>query len=245
MCEEWLNKWPDYSVKSCGRTFSDHCPIFINSVAKDWRPKPFKFFNCWVDHPNFEEFIRSKWQQYKVDGWAGFQLKEKMKLLKKDLQIWNTSVFGNKEIQIEEQKQEIEALDRLDDVFGLEEEEVINRNKIAAELMRNLIWRDNLLAQKAKTKWLNAGDVNSRFFHSWINKKLKFKGIEGFLINDLWVDSVEKVKEEAVKYFQNQFKARKSYRPQFPGDLFERKISEQQNNFLGEKFSETEITDAI
>lgn len=223
VCEDWINRWPQYSVRSCGRTFSDHCPIFINSITQDWGSRPFKFFNSWIAHPDFETFINNRWQQYKVDGWTGFRLKEKLKLLKMDLKSWNILVFGNKEQQIATQKQEIEILDRFDEVFRLEEDELINRNRLSTELLRNLIWRDSMMAQKAKVRWLKEGDVNSGFFHSWVNKNTKSRGIEGIMINGHWEDSADRVKEAAANFFQNQFKARRICRPQFPEDLFERK----------------------
>lgn len=245
VCEDWINKWPEHSVKSCTRTFSDHCPIFINSVAKDWGPRPFKFLNSWITHPEFDEFICKRWKHHCEKGWAGFRIKEKLKLIKADLKEWNASVFEFKERQIEEHKTEIEYLDRMNEVFGLEEEEIVKRNRVTTELMRNIIWRVSLISQKAKAKWLTDGDVNSAYFHSRINRKIKVQGLEGIMVNERWEDSVEKVKEEAARFFQKQFKARNLHRSQLPEDMFVKKISDTQNAFLEAKFSEKEIENAI
>lgn len=130
--EEWINKWPDYSLKSGGRSFSDHCPIFIVQAIRDWGPRPFRFINSWISHRNFKDFIEQKWTSYKTVGWAGFCLKEKLKMLKVDLKIWNKNVFGNLDNQIDCRKLEIEALDKLDDAFGLEEDEISRRNQATA-----------------------------------------------------------------------------------------------------------------
>jgi hypothetical protein len=35
------------------RDISDHCPIWLLSSNLNWGPKPFKFNNCWIDHPDF------------------------------------------------------------------------------------------------------------------------------------------------------------------------------------------------
>lgn len=59
--------------------------------------------------------------------------KEKLKLLKADLKCWNREIFGHLGTVIDEKKSEVEALDRIDDVFGLEPEEVIRRNRVTAE----------------------------------------------------------------------------------------------------------------
>ncbi|KAL8542624.1 hypothetical protein ACS0TY_003487 [Phlomoides rotata] len=206
--EEWLNRWPNYSLKSGGRTFSDHCPISIESSVKDWGPKSFKFINGWISHLDFKAFIKRRWEEHKVLGWAGFHLKEKLKLLKMDLKSWNKTMFGNIDNQIEDKKRKIEILDRIDEALGLDEDEIIKRNLLTTELMRGLIWHDELMSQKAKTKWLTEGDVNSRFFHNWINRRSKYLGIKGILVNNIWLNTVDEVKEAATRHFQIQFKAR-------------------------------------
>lgn len=55
---EWIVKWPNLSLK--GRTFSNHCPIYLSQSCQDWGPKPFRFFYFWLSHPNFKEFISKK-----------------------------------------------------------------------------------------------------------------------------------------------------------------------------------------
>lgn len=117
----------------------------------------------------------------------------------------------------------------MDEVFGLEVEEVIQRNRTTAELMRYLIWKDKFLSQKAKTNWLNEGDVNSGFYHRWIKKNSKKNGLEGIFLNNRWIDSVAEVKGAAASYFQKQFQARNISRPQFSsGSISEEVISDTQ-----------------
>lgn len=36
--EEWVNKWPNQTLKAARRTLSDHNPIFIEAVVQDWGP---------------------------------------------------------------------------------------------------------------------------------------------------------------------------------------------------------------
>jgi exonuclease III len=33
------------------RDISDHCPIWLECTRLNWGPKPFKFLNCWLQHP--------------------------------------------------------------------------------------------------------------------------------------------------------------------------------------------------
>ncbi|KAL8463489.1 hypothetical protein ACS0TY_034222 [Phlomoides rotata] len=82
---EWLKKWPDQYLKGLCRSFSDHIPLCLQSNTKDWGPRPFRFINSWLLHPQFKEFFRAKWERYSIEAWAGFRLKEKLKLLRNDL----------------------------------------------------------------------------------------------------------------------------------------------------------------
>ncbi|KAL8544723.1 hypothetical protein ACS0TY_005092 [Phlomoides rotata] len=202
---EWLRHWPNQILKGLRRSFSDHIPLVLLSGTKDWGPRPFRFMNCWLEHPQFKAFFQEKWKSYNIEGWAAYRLKEKLKLLKKDLRDWNKYTFGDIDHNIESKMKEIEVLDRIDDVMGLEEAEVIQRNKSTAELIRFGQWKERLLAQKAKARWLKDGDVNSSYFHGWINKNRKTNSIDGLIINDRWSESVEEVKKGTHEHFEKQF----------------------------------------
>ncbi|KAL8499899.1 hypothetical protein ACS0TY_019784 [Phlomoides rotata] len=115
-------KWPNQTLKGLRRSFSDHVPLFLQNGSKDW------------------------------EWWAAYRLKEKLKLLKKDLRGWNIEIFGNIDFNIDSKKEEIEILDRIDDTMGLEAAEIIKRNKNVAELIRFGQWKEKLLAQRAKAR---------------------------------------------------------------------------------------------
>lgn len=110
-------------------------------------------------------------------------LKEKFKILKHDLKHWNKSVFGVIDENLETKKAEIEIINRIDGTMGLEEEEIINRNRLSVELLRDMIWKENMY-QKAKNNWIKEGDVNTWFYHNWINKRFKINSLEGLLVEN-------------------------------------------------------------
>lgn len=85
-----------------GKTdISDHCPIWLKACNEDWCPKPFKFNNNWLKHPDFQLFIKKKWQSFKVKGLGDFVLKEKLRLLKISFRKWNVEVFGWLDLKVE------------------------------------------------------------------------------------------------------------------------------------------------
>ncbi|KAL8513732.1 hypothetical protein ACS0TY_013006 [Phlomoides rotata] len=116
------------------------------------------FFNGWTSHHDFQEFCKNKLEGYRIQGWKSYTLKEKLKLLKQDLEWWSKNTFGTMNSLIVANKVNIEKLDRIDDVFGLDEEEIIERIRMLAELKRNSIWKESFLFQKAKSKWIKEGD---------------------------------------------------------------------------------------
>ncbi|KAL8536611.1 hypothetical protein ACS0TY_011982 [Phlomoides rotata] len=202
-------------------------PLILRNLVTDWGPKPFKFFNGWIKHPEFRDFCCSKWESYNVNGWKSYSLKEKLRMLKQDLKGWSREAFGSLHFKMESQRETIERLDRFDEVFGLEEEEVIKRNKIGAELKRNMIWNEKNLFQKAKSKWLKEGDVNSKFFHRWINKRIKVNGIEGLFVNDTWVESKVGIRHAIFNHFSSHFCSSRTPRVALSDDLCLKKLDHE------------------
>lgn len=161
----WLDKWAGIILNELSKTIFDHFPIL-----KDWGPsKPFKLFNSWLlTQISKRSLIPNGSTMTSMVG--GVYLKEKLKVFKMYVEEWKGDVFG-----------------KIDDVFGLEPEEVVNRKRRFAELYRALIWKEDFLYQKAKSKWLNEGDTNTKFFHSWITRRHKLLNIEGLHLNNVWL----------------------------------------------------------
>ncbi|KAL8541408.1 hypothetical protein ACS0TY_002609 [Phlomoides rotata] len=120
----WVSKWPDVRLKGGRQTLSDHVPIFIEGRKKDWGPKPFKFFNQWINHKDYMEVV------------------EGLKTLKIELKKWSREVFGELDKKIEDKKVEIERLDMIDDTLGLDENEEDQRQQLLDGLMKESNWRE-------------------------------------------------------------------------------------------------------
>lgn len=65
-------------------------------------------------------------------------MKEEFKRLKAHLKEWNREVFGTMDIKIKMRRKEIHELDTIDEVFGLEEQEIMRSNEQRAYLLRDL-----------------------------------------------------------------------------------------------------------
>lgn len=126
------------------------------------------------------------WSGYQIVGWGGYIVKEKLKLLKEDLRQWNNLVFGSIEKKIESLKEKIQELDFIDDALGLDEIEIIHRKECTTDLFRSMSLRNSLNAQKARKRWLQEGDLNSKFFHMTVNFRRKKNEIIGLNLNGQW-----------------------------------------------------------
>ncbi|GKV33735.1 hypothetical protein SLEP1_g42199 [Rubroshorea leprosula] len=214
LSREFLINFPDITQKGLKRNISDHCPILLKQSCIDWGPKPFRCLDSWLNHEDFEPFVKEKWSSYDVQGWSSFRLKEKIKNLKGDLKRWNSEIYGNIEKNIESAIEEIYKLDKRGETNGLTKTEIGLRNECFHRLWEWNKDRDCLLHQKSRQKWLKEGDANSKYFHGCVIKRRKQNGIDGMTINGLWIEDaimVKKLSEEeksmlVAAFFEEEIK---------------------------------------
>lgn len=103
---------------------SDHCPLILKSNSQNRGSKPFRFFNCWLEHVGFKGLIESAWNEFRGFGWNASVLKEKFKFLKQKIKSWNVDVFGNVDIKIKHLEVEISSLDARAETVGLSEDDL-------------------------------------------------------------------------------------------------------------------------
>ncbi|GKV35275.1 hypothetical protein SLEP1_g43574 [Rubroshorea leprosula] len=112
MSEEWLNKWGEATQWGLTRTVSDHCPILLRHQKVNWGPKPFRFFDVWLEQEGCREVIREAWRRKRIHGWAGFRIKEKLKNTKEAVKKWSRNFALEIERRITEATAEISQLDQ-------------------------------------------------------------------------------------------------------------------------------------
>lgn len=54
---KFLTNFPEVTQRGLCRDLSDHCPILLKNSVVDWRPKPFKSFDCWLNHEGYYELM--------------------------------------------------------------------------------------------------------------------------------------------------------------------------------------------
>jgi hypothetical protein len=105
--ESWCLIWPNCYQTAWAHGLSDHCPLELSVDEENWGPKPLRMLKCWETFPGYENFVRDKWQSFQVDGWGGYVLKEKFKLIKLALKDWHQCHSQNLSAKISSLKDKI------------------------------------------------------------------------------------------------------------------------------------------
>ena len=234
MCKQYVQR----------REVSDHSALMIKCVHKDWGPKPFRSIDAWLLETGFSGMVEEKWRSYEGQGSAIKVLKDKLKLLKVDLKIWNKDVFGNLDSSKQSLLQDMENLDCQDNQECLEE----SQRKLRSDLVRKL-WEvdakiESLLRQKARANWLKFGDSCTSFFHSslrWRRIRNEVKGVE---VGGVRCEEPSTVRLEAKKLFESRFKAIKDFGLRLEAVEFKFLLPDVSRSMI-EAFTEEEIKKAV
>lgn len=168
---DWVNMFPNSYATFLRLGVSNHSPSLVHTqYGICGRPKPFKFFDMWVQHKDFIEVVKVGWNIH-VSGSPLFRVTQKLKSIKNKLKIWNRDVFGwvdEKKVSLREEMfklQDARRLKRDDDNLAKKEREA---TKKYCEALRV---EESSLRQKARVKWLNLGDENNAFFYKSIEQR--------------------------------------------------------------------------
>ncbi|XP_058741986.1 uncharacterized protein LOC131614421 [Vicia villosa] len=165
-----------------------------------------------------------EWKHLVVHGRGDFILKEKLRLLKDKIKIWNKDVFGKSDLEIEEGVRSINTVDErlyfnplspssFDDGHVL-------RKEATGRFWRNLRIKENMLLQRSRLMWLKEGDSNSGFFHKVMKQRRRQNHIGPINSSRGLVESVEEIREEVFSHFENKFSESEPFRPTLDGVPF-------------------------
>ncbi|XP_022719637.1 uncharacterized protein LOC111277461 [Durio zibethinus] len=169
--QNWLSLFSTINQWCLECSISDHIPICLGIEAQDWGPKPFKIFNHWLKNEEFHWLVENKWSLYEVEGYTGNRAMQKLKLLKKDIRQWNDHGKGDMEASIDSLEKEIALWEREHEVKPMEKS--IN---LAIVTKKEMLWglqrkEEQTWGQKARVKWIQEGDKNTKYFHCIANNR--------------------------------------------------------------------------
>lgn len=132
--EEWCLIWPNCTQVAQLRGLSDHCPLILSVDEENWGPRPSRFLKCWSDTPGYKQFVINKWKSFQVEGWGGYVLKEKFKLIKVALKEWHSAHSQNLPVKISSLKDRLAELDSKGEVEELSEDECVEMHGVSENI---------------------------------------------------------------------------------------------------------------
>ncbi|XP_058767333.1 uncharacterized protein LOC131641013 [Vicia villosa] len=228
------------------RDISDHCPIWLSIDHHDWGPRPFRVKDVWFDDGAFLSFAEKEWKRLDARGRSDFVLKEKLRLLKFRLSIWDREVFKRLDLDIDE------GIDVINEVDSLLEsckevmikEIVVKRSEAVSKLWQNLSLKDSLVMQKSRSEWACKGDLNSRFFHNCLKDRYRRNHLGPLVSEGGMLESVAEIKEEVRNFYAKLYSESDYNRPVLNGISF-KALSEVEVSVLEVPFTEVEIRNAV
>ncbi|MBA0729024.1 hypothetical protein Golax_022433, partial [Gossypium laxum] len=174
--ENWISMFPEVKVQHLVHSFSDHCPLLIDTNKEDKRrtKSRSKFEAWWILEDSFVDEAKHIWKT------ASGEFLKKLEILKRGLENWARQIRRNKKW-----KKEI-LIAKLSKLIEAERDHINLAEMIDTKIQLNFEIKkeERYWEQKAKLNWLKLGDRNTYFFHSQATQRRKKN-----LINKLQNDS--------------------------------------------------------
>ncbi|XP_058767682.1 uncharacterized protein LOC131641397 [Vicia villosa] len=94
---EWCVTWPNCTQWCLPRGLSDHYPLLLNVDVQNWGLRPQQILKCWANLLGYHDYAVEQWSSFQVEGWGGYVLKEKLRLINENLKLWHKQHTQNLE----------------------------------------------------------------------------------------------------------------------------------------------------
>ncbi|GKA76547.1 putative non-LTR retroelement reverse transcriptase, partial [Tanacetum coccineum] len=221
--QEWLNHYTQsYCVFESGGC-SDHnrCRLYMKEEAVRVK-RPFKFSNVLVSHAGYMNTIKEKWATMEPlyhSTSALFRFSKKLKHLKPSLRSMGRELLSDLERKTKEAYIKLCTIQEV--TMSNPSSQVVEEEALAYNIWSRLAdIEERYFKQKAKLRWVNHGDQNTKAFHTAVKLREVRNNIREIICFDgSVVSSVEGIKREAERHFRDFMNER-------PTDFVEWSVSE-------------------
>jgi exonuclease III len=224
LSNKWCDIWPHCIQVAYQRGLSDHVPLMLHVDEINWGPRPLRMLKCWSDLPGYADFVREKWATFNCQGWAGFVLQQKLKMIKSSLKEWHSQHVQNMEGRMNEVKAKMSVLDAKAEIVDLQEAETAELHDLSVSLHSMARLQNSISWQKSRMNWLQEGDANTKKFHNYMSHRRRHNSIHSVYVNGGHVEGVHAIRTAVFNHFSNHFRSSDVMRPGVEGLNF-RKLS--------------------
>ncbi|KAJ9566861.1 LOW QUALITY PROTEIN: hypothetical protein OSB04_002827 [Centaurea solstitialis] len=174
---EFTDMFRDCAVRFLPRGLSDHSPALLHFSGGQRRcVASFRFDNFLTNDLSFLNIVKAGWQ-VQVEGTFMFRVLHKLKQLKKPLRKLRSS-YHNLSKRTASLKLELDVIQLacdLDPGNGLLQHDLEALRIAYCQACKN---EDTAAKQRAKVRWLDDGDMNTKFFHQVLKERRHLKHIQ-------------------------------------------------------------------
>ncbi|GJZ18718.1 hypothetical protein Tco_0554841, partial [Tanacetum coccineum] len=244
--KHFVDLWPYSYVTALTREFSDHTPLLLSNSITDYGPTPFKLYNSWISHIDFQPLVFRCWAPYVAHSTVhpAVSFKSKVQHLKSSIKKWRSDIQCIESAATVKLRGKLDDLDNKAEMGPLTPTDATARIDIVRELTSLERKKVMDLRQKAKIRWAVDGDENSHFSHRMLNSKLNHSRINGLNILGSWITNPVLIKNHIYQFYESKFMETSNRRPTFTSNLFKH-LSIEDSNLLDRTITPQEIKDAI
>jgi len=159
--EEWINFWCNSTCLALVRHKSDHNLILLSLVFSTVKhTTPFKFFKVWSSHDDCRKLVMDTWSKG-VRGQGMMRLQAKLHNLKNTFKVWNRTVFGDVDRQVNLVVDEVNRIQLLIDSEGFSDHLYLQDLEAQLLLTKPLNFQEQLWKEKSRNQQFVSGDRNT------------------------------------------------------------------------------------
>lgn len=182
---------------------SDHAPCIVSIAEQGPKPsRPFRFYNMWTGHPEFQEITRGVWTP-DILGTRQYAVCRNLKNLKIPLKKLNRRAFGHISERAEAARSELEDAQQLHHDHPFDDGAQTRVATAKAQVCFLDKAERSFYYQKAKCLAIRDGDRSTKFFHNLSKRNAKRNYIASLQRADgTLTGSTSEILDEFVVFYQ-------------------------------------------